>query len=186
MQRFGRIKVESTSFTISEPHELLEIEPMIYELADRNQKEILAKSYNVAPFNIDTIKLERIFMDKVFAVEYFYQRKQFADAAKHLYDLIILLKNDKIIKLLKDLKQLKAVLTLTREEQNCRYGKNIFANLTISKFSYLNDNLFADRTFLDAFLSMQKIYILNQGDNIDPEICLLPIIKKVVSITKQP
>jgi hypothetical protein len=65
LQRFGRIKVESTAFTISEPHELLEIEPMVYELADPNQKEILSKSYNVAPFLIDTIKLERIFMDKV-------------------------------------------------------------------------------------------------------------------------
>jgi predicted nucleotidyltransferase component of viral defense system len=122
LHRFGRIKVESTSFTISEPHEFLEIEPMVYEFAETNQKEILTKSYDVSPFSIDTIKLERIFMDKVFAVEFFYQRNQFSDAAKHFYDIIILLTNDKIERLLKDFKQLKTVLTLTRNEQSYRYG----------------------------------------------------------------
>ena len=133
---------------------------------------------------IDTIKLERIFTDKVFAVEYFYQRKQLADAAKHFYDLIILLKNDRIIKLFKDKKQLKNILTITREEQNCRYGTNLLANMTISEFSFINNNLLADRTFIDSFLSMQKIYVLNQSDIIDPELEFIPALKKIKSITE--
>lgn len=39
LQRFGRVKIEATSFTISEPTEKLMIAPHLYELASEEQKK---------------------------------------------------------------------------------------------------------------------------------------------------
>lgn len=64
LQRFGKLKVEATSFTISEPVDSLEISAMIYNLATEEQKKILETVYDVKPFFIQTITLERIFVDK--------------------------------------------------------------------------------------------------------------------------
>ncbi len=38
-QRFERVKIGATSFTVSEPHELMIIAPIIYELASDPQKK---------------------------------------------------------------------------------------------------------------------------------------------------
>ena len=65
LQRFGYVKVEGTSFTVSEPFTPLEIEPILYTYATEEQRNILQSQYNVAPFMINTIRLERIFADKV-------------------------------------------------------------------------------------------------------------------------
>lgn len=59
--------IEATSFTISEPTELMTIAPMLYELATDQQKNILSDTYSIKQFSVQTISLERIFVDKLFA-----------------------------------------------------------------------------------------------------------------------
>ena len=39
---------------------------------------------------INTIRLERIFADKIFAAEFYYERKMYFDVAKHLYDVSVM------------------------------------------------------------------------------------------------
>ena len=75
LQRFGYVKVEGTSFTVSEPFTPLEIEPILYTYATEEQRNILRSQYDVVPFMINTIRLERIFADKIFAAEFYYERK---------------------------------------------------------------------------------------------------------------
>ena len=91
LQRFGRVKIEATSFTISEPVECLEITAMLYELASNEQKQILESEYDVGPFSIMTISIERVFIDKLFAAEAYvrkaYEPHRAFEAAKHIYDL---------------------------------------------------------------------------------------------------
>ena len=50
LQRFGYVKVEATSFTISEPVELLMVEPLLYTAADSEQQVILRNSYDGISF----------------------------------------------------------------------------------------------------------------------------------------
>ena len=45
-----------------------------YELCDETQKNVLREQYDIEPFMIETISLERIFIDKVFAAEFYYIR----------------------------------------------------------------------------------------------------------------
>ena len=58
LQRFGNVKIEATSFTVSKPVELMEIAPHLYELATTEEKEVLETVFDVKPFKIATISLE--------------------------------------------------------------------------------------------------------------------------------
>lgn len=60
LQRFGKVKVEATSFTISEPYESMRVAPIIYENAEPSQQAILADQFDVSPFEILTMTMERI------------------------------------------------------------------------------------------------------------------------------
>ena len=82
LQRFGNVKIEATSFTVSEPVMMLEIAPHLYELANDEEKNALEENFDVEPFKIGTISLERIFIDKVFASEYYYEREMYIDFCK--------------------------------------------------------------------------------------------------------
>ncbi len=81
LQRFGKLKVEATSFTISEPIESLTVSAMIYDLAEDEQKQILESEYDVTPFSIQTITLNRIFIDKLFAAEAYVRKSDINNRA---------------------------------------------------------------------------------------------------------
>ena len=51
----------------------------------------MRENYGLTPFKIQTIKLERIFADKILAAEFYYDRELYFDAAKHVYDVSIML-----------------------------------------------------------------------------------------------
>ena len=61
LQRFGYVKVEGTSFTVSEPFTPLEIEPILYTYATEEQRNILRSQYDVVPFMINTIRFSVMF-----------------------------------------------------------------------------------------------------------------------------
>ena len=116
LQRFEKVKIEATSFTISEPVADLKVEPIIYTFATERQKEILKNNFKIEPFVIKTMTLERIFIDKLFAAEAYtrnYKKEQRAfEAAKHVYDLIVMSKEPKIISFIQDVKQMKKLIKI--------------------------------------------------------------------------
>lgn len=120
LQRFGKVKVEGTSFTVSEPTEKIEIAPHLYELCTEERKEILRDFYNVAPFIVETISLERIFIDKVFSTEFYFKRREFSDVSKHVYDLTVLLQKEQIKVFLSNAKEVFRIVGLKRKEELVR------------------------------------------------------------------
>jgi len=167
LQRFGRVKIEATSFTVSEPTEKIKIAPHLYELADDGQKKILEETYEVAPFIVETISLERIFIDKVFAAEFYFERKNYGDVAKHVYDLTVLFDNKQIQTFLSDGEKIKAVAGYKRKEELSRKG-GVSADKNIADFEYFRA-LNGDREFSAAFKDMQRIYVFNPADIISEE-----------------
>lgn len=162
LQRFGKVKVEATSFTVSEPTDRIEIAPHLYELANESRRTVLSGTYGVAPFEIETISLERIFIDKVFAAQFYFEREEFSDVAKHVYDLTVLLGDEKIKVFLKNKKRILEMVALKRKEELNRKG-GIDANKKIIDFEYLK-GLQDNRAFSDKFSDMQKIYVFNKRD----------------------
>lgn len=158
LQRAGKIQVESTSFTVSEPTEKYYIEPLIYELANADEKKILEEKFNISKIEIEIIKLERIFIDKIFATEFYYIRNMYMDVSKHLYDITVLFNSDKIQKLLNDKEELSKLIEYKRQEEKARIG-GIEEDTKIEDFTYFKMNFSND--LIQAFESMQNKYVLN-------------------------
>jgi len=159
LQRFERVKIEATSFTVSEPHEPMVITPIILDIATDEQKEILKNQYDISAFIIETIKLERIFIDKIFAAEFYFLRKMYFDMAKHLYDIVVLLKNERIREALHDKKLIDYLIALKRREESQRIGSDLHQK-AIGQFSYLQVGM-EDEELIRQFTQMQKIYVFN-------------------------
>ena len=165
LQRFGFVKVEATSFTISEPYEPMIIAPLLYNKATADEKAILEERYNVKAFQINTIRLERIFADKILAAEFYYQREEYFDVAKHIYDLTIMMQMPKIKKLLDTPLELVEMLSYKREEEKARIGSDL-AEKPFSKFK-LFDALRVDKELPKCFKDMQRIYIFDKKNVLD-------------------
>lgn len=159
----GKVQVEATSFTISEPTQKYYIEPLIVKFATQKERIIL-KEFDITGFSIEIIKLERIFIDKIFAVEFYYERKMFNDVSKHLYDITILLNNSKIQALLKNKEELKKLINIKRKEERLRI-RGINENKKICDFLYFNEII--PEELLDTFEKMQKYYIIGKENKID-------------------
>ncbi len=162
LQRFGFVKVEATSFTISEPVEPLEISPLLYSEATPAQRQVLEADYAVKPFTINTIKLERIFADKILAAEFYYQRRMLFDAAKHLYDLTMMMQQDRIQALLSSPDELVKMLAYKRREETERIGSDL-AKKPFPEFQLFRA-IGVDAELTSAFSKMQEIYVFSQDD----------------------
>ena len=99
-----------------------------------------------------------MFIDKVFATEFYYIRKMYKDTSKHLYDITILTQTEKIKKLLKNKDELKKLISYKRQEESVRKG-GTEANLKIKDFTYLKQEFNED--LLKEFEDMQNKYVLN-------------------------
>lgn len=162
LQRFGYVKVEGTSFTVSEPFSALEIEPVIYTYATDEQKVILREQFEVMPFLINTIRLERIFADKIFAAEFYYERAMYFDVAKHIYDVGVMLNLHPIQNMIQDHGMFLEMLGYKRIEEIRRAGSNLadkqFSDFKI--FAGLSDK----NDIRKAYQNMQKNYVFSEKD----------------------
>jgi predicted nucleotidyltransferase component of viral defense system len=164
LQRFGRVKIEATSFTVSEPVESMKIASIIFDKATKEQKQLLTDIYDVDSFEIHTIKLERIFIDKIFAAEFYYLRNGYFDVAKHLYDIVVLLQNDRIQSMLNDGEMLNHMIEYKRKEEHLRIGSEL-SEKPIKDFAYLNQAITNDE-FVKEFKKMQEIYVFDDSETI--------------------
>lgn len=159
LDKANEVQIESTSFTVSEPTKKYTIMPLIYKLANDDERKILKERYDISEFDIEIIKLERIFIDKIFACEFYYLRSNNMDTAKHLYDITILYKNDIIKELLKDKDEVLKLIGYKRDEEERRIG-GINKDIDIINFSIFNEEL--DDDIINALDNMQNKYVLNK------------------------
>lgn len=170
LQRFGKLKIEATSFTISEPVESLEISAMLFDLATDEQKHILTTQYDVKPFSIQTISLERIFIDKLFAAEAYMRKSsdphRAFEAAKHIYDLAVISDHEKITALFLNEDQMKRLLDIRITEERERLDG--IPSVMPSEFTFFTaaEN---NREVRKAYEVMQNQYVLRDCDRIDFE-----------------
>lgn len=168
LQRFGKVKVEATSFTISEPYESMRVAPIIYENAELNQQAILREQFDVVPFEILTMTMERIFVDKLFAAEAYTRNAdkehRAFEASKHIYDLAVIL-NEKRISALFDNQELLARLLSIRltEEQKRLDG---IPGVLPKDFIFF-DEACKNPYIKKAYTTMQNQYVLAAKERIE-------------------
>lgn len=170
LQRFGKLKIEATSFTISEPVTYMVVAAMVYELATREQREILEDMYDVRPFSVQTITMERIFVDKLFATEAYVrksaEKSRAFEAAKHIYDLAVMSKLPKIQELMMDEEQLKHLLSIRMTEELDRHDG--IPGVIPSEFVFFED-AGNNQHVISAYETMQRQYVLRKCDRIPYE-----------------
>ena len=164
LQRFSHVKVEATSFTVSEPFAPLTIAPLVFDKANDGQQTILQRQYDVAPFSINTIRLERIFVDKVFASEFYFQRQEYFDLSKHIYDLTVMLGLDIIKHLFSAPDEMAAIIAYKRKEERARLGSEL-SDKPINDFEIFK-GLDGNRLLKEKFMSMLNVYIFDENDKI--------------------
>ena len=170
LQRFGKVKIEATSFTIGEPVTAIKISPLIYELATNEEKSILEKQYDIKPFDVKTITMERIFVDKLFAAESYVRKsknehKAF-EAAKHIYDLTVMETQPEIESLLQSEKELKKLLKIrfTEEKERLDGIKNVLP----TDFTFFTQAV-QDKNVCIAYEKMLQQYVMRYEDRISLE-----------------
>lgn len=168
LQRFGNVKIEAVSFTISEPTMALPVAAMIYDCATDYEKEILRNEYEVEAFNIQTMTLERIFVDKLFAAEAYARKsnephKAF-EAAKHIYDLAVMANEPNIRKLFSDEIMLKKLLDIRLQEEKNRLDG--IPDVLPNDFSFFTE-IQTNDSVKQAYTIMQKQYVLQELSRID-------------------
>ena len=164
LQRFGYVKIEATSFTVSEPYEALRIEALIFKHSSDEQKKILHELYELDSFCIKTIKMERIFADKLLAAEFYYQRRQLFDVCKHLYDISLMLGQQRIQKMIHDKTQFIYLIDLKRQEEMERIGSDL-SNKSFDKFTIFK-NIDNDLELQNTFQIMQDIYVFDDNNKV--------------------
>lgn len=182
LQRFGKVKIEATSFTISEPVFDLEITPMIYDLANQNEKSILEATYGVHPFSIKTITLERIFVDKLFAAESYVEKSddphRAFEAAKHIYDLAVLYNNPTIQAFMHDSEKMDYLITIRLKEELDRLDG--IPGRMPKDFKFFN-TVENNNNVQTAYDTMQKQYVFKEEDRIEYN----DAVEKLLLLSKQ-
>lgn len=167
LQRFGKLKIEATSFTISEPVMNMEVSAMIYELATDDQKKILREQYDVKPVQVQTITVERIFIDKLFAAEAYVRKREIKsktfEAAKHIYDLAVMSKLPLTRELLQNKILLEKLLIIRMKEEINRHDG--IPKVSPNEFIFFDD-IRDNNLIVNAYEIMQRQYVLRDCDRI--------------------
>ena len=170
LQRFGKLKIEANSFTISEPVTELEISAMIYDLANEQQKRILEDMYDVKPFKIKTITIERIFIDKLFAAEAYVRKSsdphRAFEAAKHIYDLAVMSQHPSITALYGNNELMKKLIDIRMEEEQDRLDG--IPGVEPHEFTFFKKSE-TNNAVISAYKTMQNQYVLRKSDRIEFE-----------------
>lgn len=104
------VQVEMSFYQKSFPDEIKTVNSIIGEWLIDSGNETAAKEFNLLPFNVCVQKLERTFIDKVFAICDYYERKENTRNSRHIYDLYkitnsINLKDPELAKLIETVRE---------------------------------------------------------------------------------
>lgn len=115
------VLVETSYTTTSFPVELLPVESCIGELLKEEAPELLRK-YCLMTFEMKVQKLERTFVDKVFAVCDYYLQNRVKKHSRHLYDIYklypLISQGDQITKLIEEVRNLRKGTTICPSAQD--------------------------------------------------------------------
>lgn len=83
----GTLLVESYVFSSSFPYEKLPVSNYILDYLRENDEQAIIESYGLDEFEINVQKIDRTFIDKIFAICDYYENNMSNRNSRHLYDL---------------------------------------------------------------------------------------------------
>jgi predicted nucleotidyltransferase component of viral defense system len=183
LQRYEKVKVEATSFTISEPTEKNLIHPLLLDALPKDIAETVRREYGLQDFEIENISLERIFCDKLLAAEFYVEREEYFDVAKHIYDIVTMVDMPRIQTMINDEIAFINYLSYKRIEETLRIGSDL-SKKPFDKFQ-LFDTVFFNEKFETAFEDMQRKYIFQDEYHVaiqNVRAIMTPLKKRLIEI----
>lgn len=159
LQRYEKVKIEATSFTVSEPYEENLIHPLLIDLLPEGLQDKVKQRYEIEDFAIKNITLERIWCDKLLAAEFYTERQQYFDVAKHVYDIINMTHMPRIQRLLASEDDFISNLAYKRIEETKRIGSDLWNKPLYSLSLY--DCIHSD-VFKQEYANMQQKYVFDE------------------------
>lgn len=159
LNRVGKVKIETTTFTTSAPTTAYSVEPIVYTYSNDNFRQILLSRYDVKPFLIKCISMDRIFIDKLYAIEDFFlgsQTNRLIEMTKHMYDIFQLYNLPSIQAFVNSKERVNWVISLKEEEQTRRIEAKTIGK-SITDFQYFK--VLSSTELRSSFESMQSIYV---------------------------
>ncbi len=151
---------------------------MLYDFASESEQKILREQYDVVPFYIMTITMERIFIDKLFAAESYVRRssepQRAFEAAKHIYDLAVMFKQPNIQSLLEDDAIVKRLLDIRIEEEFGRLDG--IPAVMPQEFTFF-ETAGGNNEIRKAYAVMQAQYVLRHEDRIEYDSAMTALIE---------
>lgn len=150
------VQVEMSFYIKSYPDEIKSVNSLIGDWLIDNGNVKVAKEFGLLPFNICVQKLERTFVDKVFAICDYYERKEPDRNSRHIYDLykisqIIDLNDQSLLKLIKDVREDR------KNNERCLSAKNGYdINATLKKIIE-SDYFKSDYNAVTALLLIKNV-----------------------------
>ena len=111
----SRIKLEIGSSVRPDPYEKRTIKTYIQEYLEHIGNEEVIKEYDLNPVTLNTLCIERTFIDKVMAVKRHAYCGSLQSKVRHIYDVVKLYNMPEIQTFLKDKAELKRLLSLTKD-----------------------------------------------------------------------
>ena len=160
-------ELDTFSFTTSSPIADYEIEPVLYTYANEEFKKLLELNYEVKPFMIQCVTIERIFVDKLFAIEDYYLGEHVnrtVEMAKHMYDIHQLYMLPHIKKFMESFDELRTIIEIKKEEQTRRReAKTVDKKIVqFEYFGWIQDDMIEE-----TFNNMQRIYVFQTDFNVE-------------------
>lgn len=141
----------------------------------------MTREFDIKPFEIKVQKLERIFIDKLFAAQSYYNKEMYIDLSKHLYDITTLFKEKRIQELFNNKEEFNRIVEYKRLEEVYRKG-GVDKDIRIKDFGYFYMEY--NEEFLKSFKLMQDKYIFKEEYRIEIE-KVKKILKEIKDKLKQ-
>lgn len=153
----SNIEIEVTPF-FNEPFEQIEVIPLVYLEASKEDKIMLSERYNVIPFFINTVKIEKIFLNKLIKAEIDYRNNLLFETSQDLYDINFLITQDKVEKILRDNELMEFYFKRSGISQEYKRIMKSFGK------SSLLENLHKDKDLKDNYDLFHSRYVIEYNN----------------------
>lgn len=111
----AKVKLEIGSSIRPDPFEVRELKSYIQEYLEKQGLEDVIQEYELLPVQLNTLCIERTFLDKVMAVKRHAICGTLGSKVRHIYDVVVLFKMPEIQTFLSNEKLLKELVQKTKE-----------------------------------------------------------------------
>lgn len=123
----SKIKLEIGSSVRPDPYDKKTIKTYIQEYLEYIENNEAIEKYELNPITLNTLRIERTFIDKVMAVKRHACCGSLQSKVRHIYDVVMLYDMPEIQHLLQNKKELKRLLSLTKDTDSEYLKKRITA-----------------------------------------------------------